>query len=379
MERKKIMYLSTVEDGPFQGVRKKINMQCKAFEEIGLEVIAINSGKRSFIGQIEKILPHALGINYRIIKNKISEIPKDTVQYCYIRYSPASRGLLDVMKTVKSSQKNIKMILEIPTYPYEDELKGIKAFPSKIKERIFRNRMHKYVDLIVTPSHIEDSKIFGIPAVEITNGIDVCSMKLRTPVEKKDHSVNIVGVALITQKQGYDRVIKGISEYVKTKASYEPDVFFYIIGTGNGKSELENMSAELQLSKNVVFTGEKENEELEYYYNIADIGVGTIGLYKTNELKKVNSLKTREYCAKGLPFIITDCDYMFADNNFEFCKIIKNDNSYVDMRTVIQFLEEIKRNHQPMEVITQMNRFANSHLSWSNILKKVIITVDEAL
>lgn len=377
MERKKIIYLSTVEDGPFQGVRKKIKMQCTAFEEIGHEVIAINSGKRTFVGQIEKLLPHALGINYRIIKKEIEELPKDTVQYCYIRYSPASRGLLDVMKTVKSNQKNIKMILEIPTYPYEDELSGAKAFPSKIKERIYRNKMRKYVDLVVTPSHIDQSTIFGIPALEITNGIDVGSMRIRTPVEKKENSINLIGVALITPKQGYDRVIKGISEYVKTKNPSEPDVFFYIIGTGNEKSELEKMSTELHLSRNIVFTGEKENGELEYFYSIADLGVGSLGLYKTNELSKVSSLKTREYCAKGLPFIITDCDYMFAENNFEFCKIVENNDSYIDIRTIIRFLGEIKHNHQPEEVISRMNQFAKTHLSWSNILRKVIKTVDE--
>ena len=110
METRKILYLSTVEDGPFPGVRKKIKMQCNAFEEIGLEVIAINSGKRTFIGQIEKLLPHAFGINYRVLKNKIIEIPKDTIQYCYFRYSPASRGLLDVMKTLKTLQKDVKVI-----------------------------------------------------------------------------------------------------------------------------------------------------------------------------------------------------------------------------------------------------------------------------
>ena len=269
------------------------------------------------------------------------------------------------------------MILEIPTYPYEDELRGAKAFPSKIKERIYRNKMRKYVDLVITPSHIDQSTIFGIPALEITNGIDVGSIKTRTPVEKKENSINLIGVALITPKQGYDRVIKGISEYVKTKNPSEPDVFFYIIGTGNEKSELEKMSTELQLSKNIIFTGEKENEELEYFYSIADLGVGTLGLYKTNELSKVNSLKTREYCAKGLPFIITDCDYMFAENNFEFGKIVENNDSYIDIRTVIQFLGGIKQNHQPEEVISRMNQFANTHLSWSNILRKVIKTVDK--
>ena len=377
MELKRILYLSTVEDGPYQGVKNKIKMQCSALEDMGFEVIAINSGKRTILGQIEKLLLHAYGINYRIIRKRLMNIQRDSIQYCYIRYSPASRGLLDVMKRVKTYQKNIKIILEIPTYPYKDELKNIKSVPAKIREKMYRNKMCKYVDLIITPSHIEEDKIFGIPAIEITNGINVDGMKLRTPVEKLDNSINLVGVALITPKQGYDRVIKGIYEYINTKDPSEPDVFFYIIGTGNEKTELEKMSKKLQLSHNVIFMGEKENEELEYYYDIADIGIGTLGLYKTNELSKVNSLKTREYCTKGLPFIITDCDYMFADNDFEFCKVIKNDNSSVDIRSIILFLKEIKRKYSSFEVITRMNQFASLHLSWNTILENVINTVDE--
>ena len=120
-EKEKILYISTVEDGrPYQGVKKKVAMQCRAFEKNGFHVTALNYGRRSTFGQIENLLLHSYGINYRSIKNDLLKLDADSYEYCYVRYAPATRGLIDVLKTVKETQKNIKVILEIPTYPYEE-------------------------------------------------------------------------------------------------------------------------------------------------------------------------------------------------------------------------------------------------------------------
>ena len=373
----KILYISTVEDGrPYQGVKKKIGMQCSAFEHIGLEVTAINSGRRSTYGQIEKLLPFSYGINYRDIRSSINKLERNSFQYCYVRYSPATRGLIDVFKTIKELQNGIKIVLEIPTYPYEDEFKSLKAKPSMLRERLYRNKMQEYVDLVITPSHIDEQKIFGIPALEITNGIDAERISVRSIAPKKDNIVNLIGVALITPKQGYDRVIRGLSEYIKSKQTNEPDVYFYIIGTGAIKKELEELCHQLNIEKYVVFTGEKDGQELEYYYSIGDLGVGTLGLFKTNELMKVNSLKTREYCAKGLPFIITDCDYKFAESNEDFFMVIKDSEEPVDIRRSIQFLNELRGKYKEEQIVSKMTAFAKKNLSWATILKTVIETVD---
>ena len=373
----KILYISTVEDGrPYQGVKKKIGMQCNAFEHIGLEVTAINSGRRSLYGQIEKLFPFSYGINYRDIKLNINKFTNDSFQYCYIRYSPATRGLIDVLKTLKERQKGIKIILEIPTYPYEDEFRSLKAKPSMLRERIYRNKMRKYVDLVITPSHIDGNEIFGIPALEITNGIDTDNISVRSIALKKDNTINLIGVALITPKQGFDRVIKGLNEYIQSKEIEDPDVYFYIIGTGDVKRELEDLCKQLHVEDNVIFTGEKEGRDLDYYYSIADLGIGTLGLYKTKELLRVNSLKTREYCAKGLPFIITDCDYMFAESNEDFFMIIKDSEEPVDIRKAITFLKHLHETYTNKEIITKMNAFAKKDLSWSTILETVIKKVD---
>lgn len=374
--RDKILYLSTVEDEqPYQGVKKKIDMQCRALENLGLEVTAINSGRRTLFGQIEKLFPFSYGINNKYIRSQIEKLERDSFRYCYVRYSPATRGLIDVLKNLKKIQNGIKIILEIPTYPYEDEMKSLKAKPSLLRERLYRNKMQKYVDLVITPSHIDESKIFGIPAIEITNGIDVDSVSVRKITPKAENTINLIGVALITYKQGFDRVIRGLSEYMSSKHSEDPNVYFYIVGTGPVKNDLEELCHQLNIEKNVVFTGEKNGGDLDYLYSISDLGIGTLGLYRTKELKKVNSLKTREYCAKGLPFIITECDYIFAESNEDFFMLINDSDEPVDIRRIIQFINEIHKGSNE-EIVARMVSFARNNLSWSSILKTVIETVD---
>lgn len=373
---KRILYISTVEDGrPYQGVRKKINMQCKAFEKLGFEITLINSGRRTTYGQIEKIFPFSYGINYKIIKDELIKLEYDSYSYCYVRYSPASKGLIDVLKTIKETQHNIKTILEIPTFPYDNEFKSIKAKPSMLRERIYRSKMQKYVDLVVTPSHIETTSIFGIPSMEITNGIDLESIRARSPKQKDNNIINLIGVALLTPKQGYDRVIRGLSEYKNTKKEADPDVYFYVIGTGSSKKELEVLSTQLSVADLVRFPGEKEGNDLEYYYSIGDVGIGTLGLYKTKELLKVNSLKTREYCAKGLPFLITDCDYVFAESDEDFCLVVDDSEKPISIYEVIRFVKELNSLYPNKVIIERMTKFANDHLSWAKILNDVLEAV----
>ena len=379
MDRKKnLLYIHTVEEGrPFQGVRKKIQMQCQAFEDLGLDVKILESGKRTFFGQIEKIFPLSYGVNYKIIRNQLLKYETNSIDYCYIRYSPASRGLLDVLKLLKHTQECVKIIIEIPTYPYESEFKSIKAKPSKIRDHIYRRKMKKYVDLIVTPSNLDEMDVFGIPACEITNGINLNLIAPRACKNDSANVINLIGCALITPRQGYERVIKGIDCYNKIKKETDPEVRFFIIGSGEYQTELKKLCESLDLSKYVMFEGQKEGSALDYYYDIGSLGIGSLGTYKTNELKKVNSLKTREYCAKGLPFLITKCDHIFAKANPFFCHVVEEEENEISIQDVVSFVKKMYKYYSQEQVVTLMRDFASENLSWTTILKNVLEKVCE--
>lgn len=73
----------------------------------------------------------------------------------------------------------MRIALEIPTYPYDAEFAQSPAV-RKLKlriDRMFRCRMARYVDRIVTFS--DDTEIFGRPTIRISNGIDFGSIPLK--------------------------------------------------------------------------------------------------------------------------------------------------------------------------------------------------------
>ncbi|MFK5655764.1 hypothetical protein ACIA4K_04025 [Lactobacillus delbrueckii subsp. bulgaricus] len=62
----------------------------------------------------------------------------------------------------------------------------------------------------------------------------------------------------------------------------------------------------------VSMVGKKEKEELDYYYNICDIGIDSMGRHRSNVYYN-SSLKGKEYLAKGLPIVLgvtTELDYI---------------------------------------------------------------------
>lgn len=374
---KKVVYISTVETGNYKGVRNKIQMQCNALKRLGYNVDDLTSGARTAIGQIEKLLPHAYGLNQRIIKRKLKTYSENQIDYCYYRFSPACRGMIDILATLKKKNRNIKIVMEIPTFPYLQEMKNIRSIPFYLKDLLYKNKIHNYVDLIVTPSKVNEETIFGVEAMEIFNGTDVTTIKRRCVLNKEDNCIRVLGVALISKWHGYERIIRGISDYMTKKAPEAPSVLFYVVGDGPALDELVALTKELNIENSVLFEGRKEGKELDYFYNIADVGVGTLGLYKINNHERDNSLKTKEYCAKGLPFITTRLDYMFDNDELPFVLHVTNDDTPIDIKGVIDFVSNLYSKNTNNNIVELMSTYADEHLSWDIVMKRVLTKLDE--
>ena len=128
---RKILYLTTWDfsDGPSTGITNKIKGQIKAFKTYGFAVnyTYIADGgvyyhkdnQDLFLGKVGKL--RKLAANYYLYKI----LKEEEYQFVYNRY-----GLMDLyyFKLLKSLQKSgSRIIIEIPTYPYDDErLLGVK-------------------------------------------------------------------------------------------------------------------------------------------------------------------------------------------------------------------------------------------------------------
>ena len=196
----------------------------------------------------------------------------------YIRYFFSDYNLVHTLKKFKKRNPKSKIAIEVPTYPYDGEKILPKNRPDYWKDKIWRKRLYKYVDKIVTYS--DDKQIFKIPTLNISNGIDIKKTDIRKP--QKSNSLNLIAVAKFGLWHGYDRMIKGLAEYYN-KDGRKRNIKFYIVGYGDKKTEenYKSLIKEYNLQSKVILTGEKNGEELDYYYNLCDIGIDSLGRHRS--------------------------------------------------------------------------------------------------
>ncbi len=88
-------------------------------------------------------------------------------------------------------------------------------------------------------------------------------------------------------------------------------------------------------------------------------------------MNKVSTLKLREYCAEGLPFVYAYDDSEF--DNYRFAKKFSNDDDPIDINEIVSFYNEIKTENY-YEI---MRDFARKNLTWDVQMKPVIDVIEE--
>ena len=84
----------------------------------------------------------------------------------------------------------------------------------------------------------------------------------------------------------------------------DPRINFMIVGGGYRLEELKNLSKDLDLSQNIIFTGAVSHKETPLYLAAADVAVAC---FEDNDITQCKSpLKIAEYLASGKPIVASD-------------------------------------------------------------------------
>ena len=358
----------------FGGISKKIIDQVNALKNLGIDVALsylLSNDRNGFVARYvdeEKIeqfssSPIISQIHSRLKYNKLyNYIEKNEIEVVFIRYIHfANPFFISFLRKLK--KRNIKVLLEIPTYPYDQEYQEVK-FTSKLVllvEKLSRHQFKKYVTRILTVT--PHKKIFGVPTIEISNGINTNSIKMAEKTRSYD-DIQLIGVASMARWHGYDRVIEGFHEYY-SKPTNKRKIYFHIVGDNQNTESLryKELVKRYDLSKYVIFHGRTSGEALDTLYNRADIGVGCLGCHRKG-LKFSKSLKNREYCSRGIPFFYSETDLEFEKSNFVFK--VPADESAIDIQQVIEFIS----NHE-FDTL-QIRKYAIENLDWEKQYEKVL-------
>lgn len=285
----------------------------------------------------------------------------------YVRsFHNANPFTIHLFKKLKKS--GVKIVMEIPTYPYDMEYKGFPFF-TRLElqiDKIFRRLLAKKVNAIVTYSDYND--IFGQRTIKISNGVDFNSIPLKNNTIQDTHVIHLIGVAEVHYWHGYDRLIDGLGKYYQAPHSVE--VYFHIVG-GVGPSEMYNsmhapgfheLIIKYNIKKYIIFHGQKFGKELDDLFNISLFGIGSLARHRC-KIDKIKTLKNREYAARGIPFIYSETDEDF--DTMPYILKASADESAIDIKEIIRFCRNSALSPEDI-------RNSIRHLSWKRQMDIVI-------
>ena len=360
MSNIKLKYIYSVDSYLDAGVINKINDQINEFIRNGIDAQVINMG---FVSKMKRIFPFASA------SHRWSDFnTQEKIDVLYIRYTLADKVMLKMLKEVKTYNPKVKVIIEIPTYPYSKEYK-IKHVPILLKDVLNRRHLKEYVDRIVTFS--DDKQIFGIPTINAMNGISFKRISQKETIVSQD-GINLIAVSTMHFWHGYDRLLIGMSEYYK-KDDVETIVHLHMVGEGIELENYKKIVNERGIGDYVTFYGLKTKKELDEIYNKCDIAVGVFGAHRKG-IYRDSSLKSREYLAKGLP-IVTSCKIDVIDSqDYPFVLYIQEGESTVNTEKIIKFHKDVyaDRGKRQGDIISEIREYGFKLCDISITMKPLI-------
>ena len=367
----KILFLVYHGFSEVSGISKKIHYQVKGLRENGHEVhlcsygFAENGHRCRYID--DQVLADygtgfMAGIRQRTEYNRLFEYCLlNEIEFVYARcFQNANPWLIRFFRRLHEA--GIKAVTEIPTYPYDEEFKN---FEWKIQlglkiDQLFRRRLYKYMDALVTFSDAET--IFGQRTIRISNGVDFDSIPLHQPsaISHQPSELHLIGVAEVHRWHGFDRVVAGIGEYKGTR-----DVYFHIVGgvhPNTMKTVFEPLLDCYQVRNKIIFHGQLFGDELTKVFNQCQFAIGSLGRHRSG-ITVIKTLKNREYATRGIPFVYSEQDSDFDHQPY----VLKApaDESPLDIQRIVDFMEHFSM--KPEEI-----RKTVEHLAWKIQMGRVI-------
>ena len=210
------------------GISKKIRYQVKALKDCGVDVRlchydVTSYGERRWMVDDEVIADFGTGFAAKIWKRVyyspiLDYARHEGIDFVYMRsFHNASPFTLRLVKSLKRT--GAKVVMEIPTYPYDQEYVTRSMKFHLAIDRCFRHKLAKALDGIVTFSNAEE--IFGGNTIRISNGIDFEAIPMKQQQNDTSKELHLIGVAEVHYWHGFDRLVRGLADYYRNNPEYK--------------------------------------------------------------------------------------------------------------------------------------------------------------
>lgn len=363
--KKKIAYIYTVLDKSYKekypGINKKVYAQVKELNRSGLETsLEVVEYEKKII----RMLPFQTS-SVQWMKNKVWE----KYDGLYLRYSTTDYQMIRWLKTIKRKSPNFKVVVEIPTYPYDEEL--------KTRNKIIINREYKYrellkvgVDRLVISGKLPE--LFGIKTILTANGVDLDEIRVRRPAVVNNDEINLCFVAAFAMWHGVDRVIEGLKNYYKNGGTRNINI--HLVGDGQDSImvPLKEAAQDKLVQNHIKFYGFLNGEQLSEIYDKSQLAIASLGLHRLN-IEAPSTLKSREYLARGIPFIYSSVVADFEEHPVDFALQISTDDKPIDFNEVLKFYDELMMRYKSVNELTNVIRdYADKFVSIKKTMAPIV-------
>lgn len=378
--KKNIFFLANIfpEDESI-GITKKVISQIESLNKLGYNVkyytgytkkgVAIYNCEGKII--FEKKYKTDINFINRILRNQL--LKKTAYQFfkrnnvdvdlCYMRFLYFDHNFLKLIRTLKKQGKTT--VIEAHAYPIH--VKRISIYTIiDIIDIIYTPITKKYIDLVVAISN--HKHIWGKPTINIDNAIDIDKISIKKN-NNNNKEIRFICVANEYTYHGYDRLLIGLSNYYaegKNKKIVKIDF------VGQYLKSTYELVKKLKLDRYVVFYGKKYGKDLDVIYDNADIAIGALAHHRIGAYFG-SSLKTKEYFAKGIPFIYGWTEPAF-DETYKYAHKIKMNEEPININEILEFYKSIENDEL---LSANMRKFAEENYTWEKQMKKMIDYIEE--
>lgn len=345
------------------GIFRKISAQVAALSREGETECELMVIPRPDCGRIALFAKYLFTDQYASYYDKIKDC-----DFIYIRrFLPTNVGLIKLLKKLKKNT-GVQIFFEFPTFPYDQEHKTGVMRVLLVIDKLFRNRLKKYVDHAVVIGSYKDP--FGMKSINIPNGIDCSSIQVSKGVFTDD-AYHLIAVANFMFYHGYERLIQGIKAYNETNPAKA--VVLHLVGPYTEEcNKYKQLVEKYHLEESVIIHGPAFGEELDAYYDGAHMGIASLA---RREFKVFSDLKSREYMARGIPLMSASLvDVAMED---DFAMYVPNDDSVVDVAAVVNFLDVLYNAYGKSELSSRIRTAAEERCDMRVTMAPVVEAILE--
>lgn len=332
------------------------------------EVVVINISDNTSSNSIkdntnsEKFIFRYSSNNYRdLFKELFSFCINEKYDFIYLRRLMSK--LLYAAPLFKNLSKTVPIVYEIPTYPLDTGNGFLYSTRDKIEMLVYK-MYNKYIRL--TLANLIDDKI-NLPAnwQIFHNALDIDNYK-ELPYPELSDTIKLIIVANISEYHRYDRILDSIKNY-----DGEYKVCLTVISPeSNAYSLLKEKASALNIASNITFLDSKSMNEILDIAKDFHIGIAQLSTSEKGS-NLVNTLKSKDYCAMGLPFVSTCFDTSF-EKDFPYAYVTKSMDEEINLKEVINWYIGIRDDY---EYRHNMYNYAKNNLQYDKFVKQITSVV----